>query len=151
HNVVCLLTEVASVHTGPLGTSSSATDQNAITEAPQINYPDPWRGGRWTLRDIVDYDLSAIRGLLRAVEAYRQPILSSFYEMGRRAVEQGQRGGPFAFIVPPGQHDPHATAKLEQLLLDGRVEISRALQPFQADGMLHPAGSDIILLAQPYR
>src|SRR5262249_18187219 len=25
------------------------------------------------------------------------------------------------------------------------------LQPFQADGMLHPAGSDIILLAQPYR
>ncbi|PWT85571.1 MAG: hypothetical protein C5B57_02675 [Blastocatellia bacterium] len=151
HNVVCLLTEVASAHPEPPGTDASGSVRNGLTEAPQINYPDPWRGGRWTSRDIVDYDLSAVRGLLGAVAAYREAILSNFYEMGRRAVEQGQRGGPFAFIVPPGQHDPHATAKLEQLLLQGRIEISRALKPFRAGNTVHPAGSDIILLAQPYR
>ena len=71
--------------------------------------------------------------------------------MGRRAVEAGRRGGPFAFIIPPEQHDPQATAKLEELLLQGGVEIHRALEPFRADGEPYPAGTDIILLAQPFR
>ena len=32
----------------------------------QTNFPDPWPGGKWTLRDIVDYNLSAVEGLLTA-------------------------------------------------------------------------------------
>jgi len=41
--------------------------------------------------------------------------------------------------------------KLEELLLQGGIEIQRALEPFRADGNPYPAGSEIILLAQPYR
>ena len=112
--------------------------------------PDPWPGGRWTLRDIVDYDLSAVRGLLHAVAAYRERIVQNFYDMGRRAVEEGQRGGPFAFVIPPDQFDPHAAARLEELLLQGGIEIHRALEPFRADGdrlsggqRHHPAGAAV--------
>jgi hypothetical protein len=116
-----------------------------------VNFPDPWPGGRWTLRDIVDYDVSAVEGLLFAVSAYREQIVGNFYEMGRRAVEAGRNGGPFAFIIPADQHDPHAAARLEQLLIDGHVEIYRALEPFRADGDPYPEGTDVILLSQPFR
>ena len=93
-----------------------------------------------------------MRGLLHAVAAYREPIVQNFYDMGARAVEAGSQGGPFAFIIPPEQHDPlRAAQKLEELLLQGGVEIHRALEPFRADGEPYPAGTDIILLAQPYR
>ena len=71
--------------------------------------------------------------------------------MGARAIETGGRGGPFAFVIPQEQHDPHAAARLEELLLQGGIEIHRALEPFGADGDPYPAGTDVILLSQPYR
>jgi hypothetical protein len=154
HNTVCLLTEVANVRIAT-PTNVPATElrgqKGLPVYAPQINFPDPWPGGRWTLRDIVDYDLSAVRGLLHAVAAYRDRIVQNFYEMGRRAVEAGQRGGPSAFVIAADQFDPHAAARLEELLLQGGVEIHRALEPFVADGHPFPAGTDLVLLAQPYR
>jgi|KBSSwiStaDraftv2_1062776.scaffolds.fasta_scaffold12897_2 hypothetical protein len=155
HNTVCLLTEVASVDIASPVTITANELRGGfkgLTDyRPQINFPQPWPGGRWTLRDIVDYDLSAVRGLLTATAAYREQLVQNFYDMGRRAVESGARGGPFAFIIPPEQHDPHTTAKLENLLIDGAIEIHRALEPFRADGEPYPAGTDIIFLAQPYR
>ena len=155
HNTVCLLTEVASVRVASPITVSAGDlrgGQKGLTAyQPQINFPDPWPGGSWTLRDIVEYDLSAVNGLLKAVALYREPIVQSFYDMGRRAVEAGQRGGPFAFIVPPDQQDPHAAATLKERLLLGSVEIQRATEPFRADGDLYAAGSDIIFMAQPFR
>lgn len=155
HNTVCLLTEVASVDiASPVTITANelrAGFKGLSDYRPQINFPQPWTGGRWTLRDIVDYDLSAVRGLLIATAAYREQLVQNFYDMGRRAVESGARGGPFAFVIPPEQHDPYTTAKLENLLIDGAIEIHRALEPFRADGEAYPAGTDIIFLAQPYR
>ena len=126
HNTVCLLTEAASVKV-----------------ATSI--------GTWTLRDIVDYDLSSVHGLLQAVAAYREQIVRNFYDMGARAVDAGLRGGPFAFVIPPEQRDKVATKRLEELLLQGGIEIQHAIEPFRADGEEYPAGADVILLAQPYR
>ena len=155
HNTVCLLTEAASVRVASPVTVAAgelrAGEKGLAEYAPQVNFPDPWPGGTWTLRNIVDYDLSAVRGLLKAVSAYREPIVQNFYDMGARAVEDGKRGGPFAFVIPPEQHDASATRKLEELLIQGGIEIHRALEPFRADGEPYPAGSDVILLAQPYR
>ncbi len=155
HNTVCLLTEVASVRVASPITLKPAelrAGQRGLSEyRPQINFPDPWPGGSWKLRDIVDYDLSAVEGLLQAVSVYRETIVQNFYEMGRRAVDLGRQGGPFAFIIPQEQYDKGAAAKLEALLMQGAVEIHRALEPFRADGDPYPEGTDIILLAQPYR
>ena len=155
HNTVCLLTEAASVQiASPVTVSPSdlrAGGRGLSLVRPQVNFPDPWPGGRWTLRDIVDYDLSAVTGLLNAASLYREQIVGNFYEMGAKAVAAGARGGPFAFIIPPEQRDRLATKKLEELLIAGGVEIQRALEPFRADGDPYPPGSDIVLLAQPYR
>ncbi len=155
HNTVCLLTEVASVDVAtPVNvpaTELRAGFKGLADYRPQINFPDPWPGGRWTLRDIVDYDLSAVRGLLVAASAYREQLVLNFYTMGLRAVEKGRQGGPFAFLIPPEQHDPLTTARLEELLLAGAIEIQRAMEPFRADGEPYPEGTDIIFMTQPYR
>jgi hypothetical protein len=154
HNTVCLLTEVAGVKiAAPTNVlAAEILGQTGVPpDTPQVNSPDPWPGGRWTLRDIVDYDLSAVHGLLHAVAVYRERIVQNFYDMGRRAIDAGRRGGPFAFVIPPDQFDPHAAARLEELLLQGSIDIHHALDSFQADGSSYPAGSDIVLLAQPYR
>lgn len=155
HNTVCLLTEVASVRiASPINvraTELRAGFKGLSDYRPQINFPDPWPGGRWTLRDIVDYDLSAVHGLLFAASAYREQLVQNFYDMGLRAVEKGRAGEPFAFIIPADQRDPHSAARLESLLLDGAIEIQRALEPFRADGEPYPEGTDIIFMTQPYR
>ncbi len=155
HNTVCLLTEAASARLASPDEVASGALQAGMKGLqdlqPHINYPDPWPGGTWTLRDIVDYDLSAAHGLLDAVAAAREEIVRNFYDMGRRAIAAGVDQAPFAFLVPPDQHDPLAARKLEELLLQGGVEIYRTLDAFRADGDPYPPGSDLILMAQPYR
>ena len=154
HNTVCLLTEVASARVASPITVSPAELQGGSRGLPeyraQINFPNPWPGGLWRLRDVVDYDLSAAYGLLTSVARYRAEIVENFYTMGRRAVERGRTGGPFAFLIPPAQHDPHAAGRLEALLLDGSIELHRASQPFTADGHTYPSGTDVVLMAQPF-
>jgi hypothetical protein len=145
HNVICLLTEAASVKI------AAPVTQPAPDQRGRVSAPHPWPGGRWTLRDIVDYDLSAVRGLLRAATAYRGEIVWNFYEMGRRAIEAGRKDSPFAYVIPPDQRDALAAIKLKQLLIQGGVEIQHAQETFGASGTAFPPGSDIIFLAQPYR
>lgn len=155
HNTVCLLTEVASVRlASPIsiaGDEIMGASRGLPENRAQLNFPNPWPGGAWRLRDIVEYDLTAVQGLLEAVSRYREELIANFYAMGRRAVETGKNGAPFAFIIPPEQHDPGAAAKLANLLIDARVEVHRALEPFRADGDPYPAGTDIIFMAQPYK
>jgi hypothetical protein len=154
HNTVCLLTEVASVRVAsPITVSRTelhGTPRGLQEYRAQVNFPNPWPGGLWRLRDIVEYDLSAAYGLLTATARYRTEIVQNFYTMGRRAVERAHAGGPFAFVIPAEQHDPHAAAKLRNLLIDGAVELHRASMPFAADGRTYPAGTDLLLMAQPF-
>jgi hypothetical protein len=145
HNTVCLLTEAASARV------ASTVAETKADPYGQIDLPHPWPGGPWRLRDIVDYNLSAMHGLLRGAAAYRVEIVRNFYDMGRRAVEAGVRDAPFAFVIPPEQHDVLALRKLEELLLLGGIEIQRAQEPFRAGATAFPAGSDLIFLSQPYR
>lgn len=155
HNTVCLLTEAASVRVAtPIRVAASdlqGTSRGLPEYRPRINFPNPWPGGDWTLRNIVEYDLSAAQGLLSAAARYRQDLLQNFYRMGVRAVEAGSRGSPFAFVIPPEQNDPHAAHKLRQLLLEGAVEIQRSIEPFRVADTVYPAGADLVLMAQPFR
>ena len=77
--------------------------------------------------------------------------MQNFYRMGVRAIETGSKGGPFAFIIPPEQHDQYAANKLRQLLIDGAVEIQRSLEPFRVAETVYAAGTDLVLMAQPFR
>jgi hypothetical protein len=154
-NTVCLLTEAAGAKLAtPVNVAASELSGSArgLPEyRERVTFPNPWRGGVWRLRNIVEYELSAVAGLLDAVGRYRREIVGSFLAMGRRAVETGLAGKPYAYVLAPAQHDPHAAARLVNALIENGIEVERALEPFSAGGRDYPAGSEVVCLAQPFR
>ncbi len=154
HNTVTLLTEAASVRVAtPINVpADQLTGGRGFPDhQPSTTFPNPWPGGAWTLRNIVDYNLSAARGLITGAARYRLELVRNFYRMARRQVELGEKGGPFAFVIPHDQFDPHAANKLQELLLQGAIEIRRSLEPFRVDKTVYQNGADIIFMAQPFR
>src|SRR3954463_4530545 len=80
---------------------------------PRTEYPRPWLGGKWTLRDIVDYELIATMALLETAAEQREPLLRQIYEVNRATVEAGAKGNPAAIIIrADNQHDPREAAHL---------------------------------------
>ncbi len=117
----------------------------------QTNFPEPWKGGWWRLRDIVDLELSASYSLLTLAARYRDQWLQNFYHLGQRAIAKGKTESPRAYVIPLQQHDPAAAQKLLDIMLLQGTEILRAKRSFIADGASYPAGTFVIDLAQPYR
>src|SRR5437879_1253659 len=83
-------------------------DINARTE-----YPRPWKGGRWTLRDIVDYELIATMALLETAADRRETIVRQIYDVNRETVESGKTADVKTIVVPvENQQDPREAAHL---------------------------------------
>src|SRR5262249_49036112 len=121
HNQIGVLTEVASAQV-----ASPIVQQRAIPSGqlirpvvppspeaglppptditPRTEYLRPWMGGRWTLRDIVDYELIATMGLLETAADRRETILKQVYEVNRQTIANGQQGDVTAIVIPLDQH-----------------------------------------------
>ena len=74
----------------------------------------------------------------------------NFYLMNERTIALFEAGSPYAYLVPAEQRDSVAAAKLLQLLQAGAAEVHQADAPFTADGRGYPAGTHVLLLAQPF-
>ncbi len=110
------------------------------------NFPLPWPGGHWRLRDVMDDQLDATRAVLEHAAAHRELWLRDFLEVNRRAVE---RRHPFAFVMPAEQRDPLAAARLLAVLSTAGVEVHRASAPFDSSAGPAAAGSHVVLMTQP--
>ena len=112
------------------------------------NFTNPWRGGRWTLRDIVSYQSEGAYALLAQAARARERWLANFFAIGTRA-SRGWREWPYAYVIPARQDSVALSAMLE-ILRRGGVEIRRALQAFSLQGQRYNAGTYVIVLNQPY-
>ena len=154
-NVTGLLTEVASARIA----SPVYVDPNELRGGmkglPEYgrrsNFPSPWKGGWWHLRDIVDYELTATWAYVEACAENRASILSNTERMARAAVARGKSEPPYAFVIPPDQHDPVAAAELIDLMLRHGIEVRRATGPLTVGYGRYPEGTTVIPAAQPYR
>jgi hypothetical protein len=118
---------------------------------PRTEYPRPWMGGHWTLRDIVDYELIATMALLDTVADRREALLEQIYEVNRVTVENGKKSDPSAILIPVDtQHDPHEALHLVDKLQMGGVDVYRADAGFEADGQKYAAGTFVIPMAQVF-
>ncbi|MGN6362805.1 MAG: M14 family metallopeptidase [Thermomicrobiales bacterium] len=111
------------------------------------NHPLPWKGGRWTLRDIIDYDKIAALAFLEHAARNRDTWLRQFADLMRRTTERADP--PFAYLFPEHQDDPGMLAELLATLERGAVEVCEASAPFTADGVRYPAGTRVVYLRQP--
>ncbi len=155
HNMIGILTEAASVNiASPIfqRKSSLRGHRRGLSQyAQQTNFPEPWPGGWWRLRDIIEYEKAAAYSILSIVARQKQMFLTNFYKMGLDAVEKGYYEPPRAFLVPTDQRDMNTALKMLQILQRGGVKIHRANANLTVDGVEYPAGTYVILMAQPFR
>ena len=186
HNSIGILSEAASarlmtpanVTTEQLARSSTRGMRNA-TEAV-TNFPEPWAGGMWRPREIMDMELISSRAVLSMAAKFRASYLQNFYELGRRSIEQPVKPDqPLAYLIPAGQGRDEAVAKLLSSLIGQGIDVFRLDQELhvtfgpqvlqrmnpaneklgsyrtilaQTTAMQEvPTGSYIVFLAQPQR
>ncbi len=150
HNSIGLLSEMASVRVAtPIYVDPTELPQNYVEK--RIKFPDPWPGGWWRLRDMVEYELTFSMSLIKTAYLHKEDFLFNFFQMCKDAIDKRAEGEPFAFVIPAKQRDYPTSLKMLEILKLGGIEILQAKKDFIADGKFYEAGSFIVLLAQPYR
>ncbi len=143
HNMIGLLTEAASVRVAtPIQQQASALRGHArgLSKYEQrISFPNPWPGGWWRLRDIVEYELIAAEALVQLAASKRADFVRGFVELARRQIALGKNSKPVAFSIAKQQRDPGAVQALVDVLRIGGVEVQQ------------DASSFLVRLDQPYR
>jgi hypothetical protein len=155
HNITGILTEAASVliaspvfqRKSELRGSTRGMPDYAIA----TNFPDPWPGGWWRLCDIVEYEKIACMSLFSLAARYHDLFVSNKIKLGYDAIERGKTEPPFAWLVPPDQHDARTAAEMLSILHATGVEVHQAEGEFLADSVRYPAGTYILYCSQPYR
>lgn len=186
HNSIGILTEAASARimspsnvTREQLTRSNTRGMRSATEAV-TNFPEPWPGGAWHPRDIMQLELIACHSVLSLAANYRADYLKNFYELGKAGLSSIPEGEPLAYLIPAGQGRDENVAKIIGTLVEQGVEVHRLdselhgvtgvqylrTVPGERGARVHkveiqsnltgsvpeiPAGSYVIFLNQPYR
>jgi hypothetical protein len=140
-NVTGILTEVASVRLAtPIDVPASELrggGKGLVTYGTQTNFPNPWRGGAWRLRDVMDYERIASDALLEYCATHREDVLANMLAKARASISAAAPGE--AYRIPMAQRDPATARSLVALLVEHGVEV-RGESP----------GDAWVPLAQPY-
>ncbi len=153
HNMAGMLTESASaslasplyIHPDQLrGGARGLPEYDA-----QSNMPNPWAGGWWRLRDIVDQQKVAAWAIQDLAARNKETVLWNAYLKSKRQTERGANGFPKAYVIPKSQHDDLTTKKMINTLLMSDVEIQEAGKGFVVEGKSFDEGSYVVSLAQP--
>ncbi|HVS80216.1 MAG TPA: M14 family metallopeptidase [Pyrinomonadaceae bacterium] len=184
HNSIGILTEAASAR---IMTPSNVTREQLTRSGTRgmrtaldvtTNFPNPWPGGAWHPRDIMQMEMIACHSMLSLAANYRADYLRNFYELGKASLSAIEPLQPMAYLIPAGQGRDENVAKMIGALVEQGVEVHRL------DHELHagtgeqklswvevipsnkriggvsttpqpmrevPAGSYIVFLNQPYR
>jgi hypothetical protein len=180
HNSIGILTEAASARL--MSPSNVTRDQLALGGTRGMrsaleattNFPEPWPGGVWRPRDIMQMELIASHSVLSLAANYRAEYLRNFYELGKANLSPRPAGEPIAYLIRAGQGRDENVAKIIGALVEQGVEVYRLdheLHALHAEQVLErrnssavteiglvredkprevPAGSYIVFVAQPY-
>ena len=156
HNMHGILTETAlfsyaTPHTYELTEIPERFADGLSARDPSIFYQRPFLGGRWGLREPIEYMLTADMAVLNLAADRAQDFLLKSHQLARASIEAGRRGNPYAYVLAAEQWDrPASLLFLEKLLLGG-VQVQRARSSFTAAGKTYAAGTYVLLAGQPFR
>jgi hypothetical protein len=153
HNIAGMLTESASANlASPMEMPKerlSGGARNLPKYEEETVFPNPWPGGTWHLRDIVDRQKVSAWATLDLAARNKEMVLENAYLKAKRQTERGAAAAVKAYLIPINQHDPLTTITMVNKLLGQGVEVKRASQGFTHDGKQYDAGSFIVSMAQP--
>ena len=137
------------------GTAETLTPQQPSQETSLEWYrplPAPEQGTfRWSARDNVNYNETALLAALDDMAQQSQQLLHNYYLKGLHSWHRGLEQAPFGFLIPDGQGDPERVAQLIARLLAQGIEVQRAKAAFSLKEGNFPAGTYVVRLDQPYR
>jgi hypothetical protein len=137
HNSIGILTEAASAR---IMSPSSVTREQLSRSGTRgmrtaldvtTNFPDPWLGGAWHPRDIMQMELIACHSVLSLASNYRADYLRNFYELGKAGLStepseaRTEFREPIAYLIPAGQGRDENVAKMIGALVEQGVEVHR--------------------------
>lgn len=124
-NAYGVLTEVASARIAtPMQvepTELVGGRKGLIDYKQQINYPNPWPGGVWRLRDIMDYELIVSDAALETTSKFGEDLRRGVSEMAQDAVASG--ADDEYWVIPTTQRNPVKATKLARLMQDHGLEL----------------------------
>ena len=155
HNMLGILSEVASARLAtplffPPG-AAQASGRGLPAYERRANFLEPWTGGWWRLRDIIDLELDLTWGFLRWASERKEDLLLNFWRMNRDAIARGQTEAPYAFVIAADQVDAGAAHRLARILHDGGIELHRATAPLDFGDHRVGAGAWVVRADQPFR
>ncbi|MCH7871112.1 MAG: peptidase M14 [Planctomycetes bacterium] len=156
HNIVGILTEAASAKiASPIFQNYRdlrGGGRGFPQYAPAVNFPDPWPGGWWRLRDAIEYQKLANMALFTLAARYRDHFVRNHLALSEKAIRLGAEEPPYAWIVPfSEQRDRGATLDMLHILHRSGIEVHLAYEAFTAGGVEYPANTYVLLASQPFR
>ena len=155
HNIAGMLTESASARLATplyLHPDQLQGSRRGMPEyEEQTTFPNPWPGGWWRVRDIVEQQKIAALAALDIAARNRETVLRTAYLKAMRQTERGAKGKPAAFIIPAAQHDRLTAKKMVDVLLGQGIEVNEAAVGFTHEGRVYDAGTYVVSMAQPKR
>jgi len=154
HNIAGMLTEGASARLAtPIFIQPDQLEgSRGFPEyAEQTTFPNPWPGGWWHVRDIVEMQKVATYAPLEMAAKNRETVLRNAYNKASRQTQRGLEGDVRAFVIPAEQHDALTMQKLVNKLLGQGITVEQASAEFIHEGRVYGAGSYVVDMAQPKR
>lgn len=137
HNMHGILTETAlfeyaTPHTYSASELPDRFGNGIPTKEPTVFYERPWTGGKWGVRNAIEYMLTADFAILDLAATRAPAFLHKSWEMARKNIEEGKG----AYVVP----DTENGREMVRRLMGSGVRVERAGD-----------GSFVVPLAQPFR
>lgn len=117
---------------------------------PTPLYLSPWLEGSWSLRDAVNYMVTASIATLRYAAKFKEDVIYNRYQSGRDVIQRYSTKGPFAYIIPQDQHDPVAPVELLRRFAFHGLRISQLDKAASYNGVSYPKGTWVIPMNQEF-
>ncbi|HEY4303893.1 MAG TPA: M14 metallopeptidase family protein [Gemmatimonadaceae bacterium] len=117
---------------------------------PTSLYTSPWAEGTWTLRNAIDYMVTADIATLKYASKFKNELLYNRYQSAKNTIKQFGTSAPYAYIIPQAQHDPVAPVELLRRMAFMGVRVQQLDRDMAYAGTTYPKGTWVIPMDQEY-
>ena len=165
HNSIGILSEAASADLmTPVKISEEDLKRSRGTRGlispleTATNFPEAWKGGTWSPRDINRMEMIASNALLQMAAKFRPQYLRNFYNLGKANLAK-QKADPMAYVITAGQPNEENVSRMIEILMWQGIEVYEMTHELYVameklrPGYFHevPFGSFIVFTDQPQR